>query len=79
VQHNRDVGMLTDDVLVVLGLQKTVTFYRRSGREGTELTEIRAHDVDADMHELERDATAVFQTAYDIYRAGRYLPLEATH
>ncbi len=74
VQHNRDVGMLTDDVLVVLGLQKTVTFYRRSGRDGTELEEIAAKKVDGPLLELERDATAVFQTAYDIYRAGRYLP-----
>lgn len=74
VQHNRDVGVLTDDLLVVLGLQKTVTFYERDGRGANELRLV-AHDaVTARMRELERDAAAVFGTAYELHRSGRYLP-----
>ncbi|MBI5361620.1 MAG: sulfatase-like hydrolase/transferase [Planctomycetes bacterium] len=34
VHHNNDIGLLTDDVLVVLGLNKHTTFYRRSKRAG---------------------------------------------
>lgn len=74
VQHNRDVGYLTDDVLVVLGLQKTVTFYKRDGRTSSTLSLVSHNHVDEHMRGLEDDAVAVFQTAYEVYRAGRYLP-----
>ena len=74
VQHNRDVGILTDDALVVLGLQKTATFYTRTDRGSAALTRVAPGHVDARLRELERDATAVFQTAYEVYRAGRYVP-----
>ncbi|MEO6709394.1 MAG: sulfatase-like hydrolase/transferase [Planctomycetota bacterium] len=78
VQHNRDVGMLTDDFLVVLGLQKRVYYYSRSGRDSDQLTRIAEKDRTASMHELELDATAVFQTAYELYETRRYrLPPEA--
>ncbi|MBL8860012.1 MAG: sulfatase-like hydrolase/transferase [Planctomycetes bacterium] len=73
VQHNRDVGMLTDDTLVVLGLKKTVTFYQRDSRAGSALTLVADADVSPAMRELERDAAAVFQTAYETYHRGRYL------
>lgn len=73
VHHNRDVGILTDDALVVLGLQKTVTFYRRDGRASDVLVRVGEHDVTPAMRELEKDATAVFQTAFEVYRAGRYV------
>lgn len=79
VQHNRDVGMLTDDALVVLGLQKTVTFYQRDGRASTKLTLVPERHVDAHLLELEKDAVSVFQTAYEVYRAGRYLPALPAH
>jgi phosphoglycerol transferase MdoB-like AlkP superfamily enzyme len=72
VQHNRDVGLLTDNALVVLGLQKTVTFYRREGRASDVLLRVQDRDVTPAMRELEKDATAVFQTAFEMYHAGRY-------
>jgi phosphoglycerol transferase MdoB-like AlkP superfamily enzyme len=36
VQHNRDVGLLTDHALVTLGLQQKDTCYTRSGRDSDE-------------------------------------------
>jgi len=78
VQHNRDVGMLTDNSLVVLGLRKRVYYYSRSGRDSDQLTRIAEQDRTASMQELELDATAVFQTAYELYEARRYrLPADA--
>ncbi len=73
VQHNRDVGLMTDEMLVVLGLKKTVTYYRRGGASGLQLTHIADHDVTADMRDLEKDAAAVCQYAYETYRAGLYV------
>lgn len=66
VHHNRDVGLLCDDAIVVLGLRKSVTFARRSGRESDEFT---PSDEDATLRTLADDATAVFQTAYENYEA----------
>ncbi len=79
VQHNRDVGLLTDDLLVVLGLKKSVTFYRREGASGLGLALVAEADVDARMRDLQRDATAVFQYAYETYRGGRYVQLPPEH
>jgi phosphoglycerol transferase MdoB-like AlkP superfamily enzyme len=78
VHHNRDVGVLTDDLLVVLGLQKTVAFYRRDGRASDALVRVPEEAVTPAMHALELDATAVFQTAYELYRAGKYKLPEPT-
>lgn len=64
VHHNRDVGLVTDDTLVVLGLRKTLSFYGRPNRESLEFTRLDPERVDARALELADDATAVFQTAY---------------
>jgi len=74
VQHNRDVGLLTDELLVVLGLKKTATFYRRDSRDGLALALVPPNEIDDRMRALQLDAAAVFQTACEIYRAGNYLP-----
>jgi hypothetical protein len=55
---------------VVLGLQRTLTFYQRSGRESDGFTEIPG-DTDA-LRELAADAEAAFQTAYQLYRERKY-------
>ena len=67
VHHNRDVGILTDDALVVLGLQKTVTFYERSGRDSDQFTRVDAAAATPRLRELEADAAAVFGTADELY------------
>ena len=72
LQHNRDVGLLTDDTLVVLGLRKTITIYRRSGRDSDQFELVPARAVTAESRELALDATAVFQTAYELYQSRRY-------
>lgn len=72
VQHNRDVGMLTDTTLVVLGLQKHVEFYRRASRLSDSFELVREKDVSAAERELALDATAVFQNAYERYEAREY-------
>ncbi len=72
VHHDRDIGILTDDALVVLGLKKTVLFYRRGGRDSDELTLVQAQRITPELRELEKDATAVFQTAYELYQNGRF-------
>lgn len=70
VNHNRNVGLLTDTNLVVLGLQRTLTFYERPGRGSDEFTQIPS-DTPA-LRELAADAEAAFQTAYQLYRERKY-------
>jgi phosphoglycerol transferase MdoB-like AlkP superfamily enzyme len=78
VQHNRDVGILTDKALVVLGLQKQVYFYARSGRDSDHFERVDERAATPQMRELEKDATAVFQTAYEVYQNRNYrLPAAA--
>jgi phosphoglycerol transferase MdoB-like AlkP superfamily enzyme len=72
LQHNRDVGMLTDTELVVLGLHKSVTFYERSGKESDEFRALASDQVTPSQHELALDAAAVFQTAHELYEARQY-------
>ncbi len=77
VHHNHDIGLLTDDALVVLGLQKTCVFYRRSDRTSDQLVRVEERDVTPTLRELERDAMAVFQTADELYRGARFRLPEA--
>lgn len=73
VQHNRDVGMLTERALVVLGLQRGVEWYVRDGAGDAQLRAIERDASRLDLVELEMDAIAVFQTAYEAHRGGRYV------
>ena len=72
LQHNRDVGILTDRVLVVLGLQKRIEYYTRSGRESDEFQLLPEKQVTPELRELALDGTAVFQSAYERYEAREY-------
>jgi phosphoglycerol transferase MdoB-like AlkP superfamily enzyme len=69
INHNRDIGMFRDDRLVVLGINKTVEFYRGNPKK-QDMHHVAQPDA-ADL-ELERDATALFQTADDLYMHERY-------
>ena len=61
--------MFRDDRLVVLGINKTVEFYRGNPKTG-QLR--RQSQPDAADLELERDATALYQTADDLYMHEHY-------
>jgi phosphoglycerol transferase MdoB-like AlkP superfamily enzyme len=69
LNHNRDIGMLAGNRLVVLNLMKTSEFYQGNPKQG----EIKplAQPANAD-HELEKDAIAIFQVADDLYVNQRY-------
>jgi phosphoglycerol transferase MdoB-like AlkP superfamily enzyme len=64
VQHNRDVGLLTDRALVTLGLQHRDTCYTRSGRDSDAFTRVASCSANADLQALEDD----FQTADTMLR-----------
>jgi phosphoglycerol transferase MdoB-like AlkP superfamily enzyme len=69
ISHNRDIGLYAKDRLVVLGLMQNVEFYGGDPKVAdlVSVTAPKASDV-----ELERDATALFQVADDVYMHGRY-------
>jgi phosphoglycerol transferase MdoB-like AlkP superfamily enzyme len=69
LNHNRDIGRLAHDRLVVLGLKQAVEFYQGDPK----VAEMRplSQPTDADR-ELERDAIAVYQVADDLYMHRRY-------
>lgn len=76
VQHNRSVGMLTDEALVILGLQKRIYYYTRSGRGSDAFHRVAEGKVTADLRELAKDVTSVFQTAYELYTNERFQLLD---
>jgi phosphoglycerol transferase MdoB-like AlkP superfamily enzyme len=69
LNHNRDIGMLAHDRLVVLGLKQTAEFYQGDPK----VAEMRplSQPTDADR-ELERDTIALYQVADDLYMHRRY-------
>jgi phosphoglycerol transferase MdoB-like AlkP superfamily enzyme len=69
LNHNRDVGMLTRDRLVVLGLHQTSKFY--AGDPKLVDMNLLARPADADL-ELEKDTIAIYQVADDLYMHHRY-------
>lgn len=78
VHHNRDVGLLLDDALVILGLRKSVTYYRRAGRESDTFEQVDEAQADAKLSALTNDAIAVFQTAHELYEGRRLGLAQAT-
>lgn len=77
VIHNRSIGLLTDEWMVVLGLQKEVSWWRRANRDSTKLELVDPGAVPAELLGLQDDATAVFQLADELYRERRLGVLEA--
>jgi len=70
VNHNRSIGILTDNALAVLGLNHSRTFYARDNKS-TDVF-VRVSGDAPGMQELAADAEAAFQTAYRVYRERRY-------
>lgn len=70
VNHNRNIGLLTDSMLVVLGLHRSQTFYTRSDRKSDVFTRVPGDS--APLRELASDTAAVYQTAYQTYLDRRY-------
>jgi len=69
LNHNRDIGLLAGDRLAVLGLMQTVEFYAGDPKQ----IEMKLLRQPGDPErELERDATALFQVADDLYVHQRY-------
>jgi phosphoglycerol transferase MdoB-like AlkP superfamily enzyme len=69
LNHNRDIGMLAADRLVVLGLRQTVEFY--GGNPKQVEMKLLPNPMESD-HVLEQDAMAIFQVADDLYMHQRY-------
>ena len=72
MQHNRDVGLLTDHALVTLGLQHRDVCYTRSGRDSDAFVRADSCAATASCSALEDDAAAVYQTADELLRSGAY-------
>ena len=72
VQHNRDVGLLTDRALVTLRLERQAACYTRSGRDSDVFTRVAACTDRPELESLEDDAAAVYETADDLLRRGVY-------
>ena len=70
LNHNRDIGMMAQERMVVLGLMQTVEFYAGNPKQ-RELTPLPGPPTPAET-ELERDAVALYQFADDLYMSGRY-------
>jgi phosphoglycerol transferase MdoB-like AlkP superfamily enzyme len=64
LNHNRDIGLLAQDRMVVLGLMKTVEFYQGDPKkvDMSTLANPGAREL-----ELEKDAIALYQVADDLY------------
>jgi phosphoglycerol transferase MdoB-like AlkP superfamily enzyme len=69
LQHDRNVGLLTDNRLVVLGTSKKSSLYSYEKKEG-KFNPIQK--IDLPGKELIYDAIAFYQTAYDLYSHGNY-------
>jgi len=67
--HNRDIGLLARERLVILGLMASDEFYTGDPKLG-EMKPL-PHPNDGDR-ELEQDAEAIFQVADDLYMHQRY-------
>jgi hypothetical protein len=67
LNHNRDIGLLARDRLVVLGLMQTEEFYG-GDREAMRLITPPAEP----DRQLEKDAIALYQIADDLYMHQRY-------
>jgi len=69
LNHNRDIGMLAGERMVVLGLRQTDEFYQGDPKL-VDVT-LLPQPGDADR-ELEKDAISIYQVADDLYMHRRY-------
>jgi phosphoglycerol transferase MdoB-like AlkP superfamily enzyme len=66
--HNRSIGLLTDEALLVLGLRKTKALYVRENRDSDRFVPATGEHI----HTLGERAAAVFQLASTLYEQERY-------
>jgi len=69
INHNRDIGIMERERMVVLGMQKTVEYY--SGDPKVANMEPLGAPAKSDL-EIETNAVAVYQVADDLYMHERY-------
>jgi phosphoglycerol transferase MdoB-like AlkP superfamily enzyme len=69
LDHNRDIGLLARERLVVLGLMQTVEFYAGDPKVVEMSLFVQPSAAD---RELEQDAVALYQVADDLYTHQRY-------
>ena len=69
INHNRDIGMLKGDRMVVLGLNRAEQFYEGNPKQ-MEMKNLP--DAAPADRELQKDAIAVFQVADDLYMNRNY-------
>jgi phosphoglycerol transferase MdoB-like AlkP superfamily enzyme len=69
LNHNRDIGMLTKDRMVVLGLMQGVEFYQGDPKVAEIIPLSRPSEADG---ELEKDAISIYQVADDLYTHQRF-------
>jgi arylsulfatase A-like enzyme len=69
LNHNRDIGMLARERLVVLGLMQNAEFYEGDPKKAEVVPLTTPSNADL---ELEKDAIAMFQVADDLYTHERY-------
>jgi hypothetical protein len=69
--HNRDIGLLTDTALTVLGLRREVTFYQRKDRASDTFVPSSATEA-LELSSTADRAAAVFQVAAELYEDRRY-------
>lgn len=67
--HNRNVGLLTDTTLTVLGLQGRVSHYRRPDRDSDDFEPIESCP---ELEAMADRGAAVFQIAATLYDSGRF-------
>jgi hypothetical protein len=76
LHHNRDIGLLKGDRLVVLSMNKVEEFYRGDPKAFREEPKSRGMALlaqpDAVHLELKQDAVALFQVADELYMNRKY-------
>ncbi len=70
LNHNRDIGMLANERMVVLGLMQNLEFYTGEPKRA-EMALLTGTPSEADM-ELAHDCMAIYEVADDLYMHQRY-------
>ena len=70
--HNRDIGLLTDTDLVVLGLRKSTTWYQRPDRASDAFVQVPPNQITPAQQALAERAIAGFQEASRLYENRLY-------
>jgi hypothetical protein len=75
LNHNRDIGMLANERLVVLDLMQGEEFYQGDPKRAE--VSLLAQPTESDR-DLQKDAIAIYQVADDLYVHGLYR-IDGTH